>query len=84
MAQAPATHDIHLRGDRFKPLTWDTMTPEQQAMAEHLLSGERGGMNGPFNVMLRSPEMSGNACTVTGEGGTPTKHSVPVGRSAWM
>lgn len=57
LAQAPATHDIHLRGDRFKPLTWDTMTPEQQAMAEHLLSGERGGMNGPFNVMLRSPEM---------------------------
>jgi 4-carboxymuconolactone decarboxylase len=57
MAQAPATHDIHLRGDRFKPLTWDTMTPEQQAMADHLLSGERGGMNGPFNVMLRSPEM---------------------------
>ena len=57
MAQAPATHDIHLRGDRFKPLTWDTMTPEQQAMAEHLLAGERGGMNGPFNVMLRSPEM---------------------------
>jgi 4-carboxymuconolactone decarboxylase len=57
MAQAPATHDIHLRGDRFRPLTWDTMTPEQQAMAEHLLAGERGGMNGPFNVMLRSPEM---------------------------
>jgi 4-carboxymuconolactone decarboxylase len=57
MAQTPATHDIHLRGDRFKPLTWDTMTPEQQAMADHLLSGERGGMNGPFNVMLRSPEM---------------------------
>jgi 4-carboxymuconolactone decarboxylase len=57
MAQAPAPHDIHLRGDRFKPLTWDTMTPEQQAMADHLLSGERGGMNGPFNVMLRSPEM---------------------------
>ena len=57
MAQAPDPHDVHLRGDRFKPLTWDTMTPEQQAMAEHLLSGERGGMNGPFNVMLRSPEM---------------------------
>jgi len=57
MAQTPATHDIHLRGDRFKPLTWDTMTPEQQAMADHLLSGERSGMNGPFNVMLRSPEM---------------------------
>jgi 4-carboxymuconolactone decarboxylase len=54
---APAAPDIHLRGDRFQPLTWDTMTPEQKAMAENLLSGERGGMNGPFNVMLRSPAM---------------------------
>src|ERR1035438_7766165 len=31
--------------------------------------------------MVRWPEMSGNACTHTGDGGTPTKHSVPVGRS---
>ena len=34
-------------------------------------------------VMVRIPEISGNAWTVTGDGGTPTKHSVPVGRSAW-
>ena len=26
-------------------------------MAEHLLAGGRGGMNGPFNVTLRSPEV---------------------------
>ncbi len=57
MAQAPATRDLHLRGDRFKPLTYDRLTPEQKAMVEHLLAGERGGMNGPFNVTLRSPEM---------------------------
>src|SRR5665213_1660275 len=31
--------------------------------------------------MVRCPEMSGKACTHTGDGGTPTKHSVPVGRS---
>src|ERR1017187_3760842 len=31
--------------------------------------------------MVRWPEMSGNACTHTGDGGTPTKHGVPVGRS---
>jgi 4-carboxymuconolactone decarboxylase len=30
-------------------------------MAEHLLSGERGGMNGPLNVTLRSPEMGDQA-----------------------
>ena len=57
LAQAPATRDLHLRGDRFKPLTYDTMTPEQKTMVEHLLSGERGGANGPFNVTLRDPEM---------------------------
>src|SRR5271156_6805408 len=33
------------------------MTPEQKALTDHLLSGERRGMDGPFNVMLRSPEM---------------------------
>jgi len=57
LAQAPATRNLNLRGDRFRPLTYDTLTPEQKAMVEHLLAGERGGMNGPFNVTLRSPEM---------------------------
>jgi 4-carboxymuconolactone decarboxylase len=57
LTQAPATRDLHLRGDRFQPLTYDKLTPEQKAMVEHLLAGERGGMNGPFNVTLRSPEM---------------------------
>ena len=61
IAQAPATRDLHLRGDRFKPLTYDKLTPEQKIMAENLLSGERGGMNGPFNVTLRSPEMGDQA-----------------------
>ena len=61
IAQTPATPDLHLRGDRFKPLTYDKLTPEQKTMAEHLLSGERGGMNGPFNVTLRSPEMGDQA-----------------------
>src|SRR5438034_1156508 len=57
LAQAPATRDLHLRGDRFRPLTYDKLTEEQKAMVEHLLAGERGGMNGPFNVTLRSPAM---------------------------
>ena len=35
-------------------------------------------------VMVRIPEMSGKACNEPGEGGTPTKQSVPVGRRAWM
>jgi 4-carboxymuconolactone decarboxylase len=57
LAQAPGARDLHLRGDRFQPLTSDKLTPEQKVMVEHLLAGERGGMNGPFNVTLRSPEM---------------------------
>jgi 4-carboxymuconolactone decarboxylase len=56
-AQTPATRDLNLRGDRFKPLTYDQLTPEQKTMVEHLYAGERGGMNGPFNVLLRSPAM---------------------------
>ena len=57
LAQGPAARDLHLRGDRFQPLTYDKLTAEQKVMVEHLLAGERGGMNGPFNVTLRSPEM---------------------------
>jgi len=62
-AQAPTAQPkpdpktIQFRGDRFKPLTWDEMTPAQHTMMEHLFSGPRGGANGPFNVLLRSPEM---------------------------
>jgi 4-carboxymuconolactone decarboxylase len=53
-AQSP---DLHLRGDRFAPLTYDGLTPEQKTMADNLLSGERKGMNGPFNALLRSPQI---------------------------
>jgi 4-carboxymuconolactone decarboxylase len=56
-AQTPNTANLGLVGDRFKPLTWDTMTPEQRTMTTNLLNGPRRGMGGPFNVMLRSPEM---------------------------
>src|SRR5690348_11930522 len=56
-AQAPSARDVKLIGDRFKPLTYTDMTPEQRTMVEHLLSGERAGTGGPFNVLLRSPEM---------------------------
>jgi 4-carboxymuconolactone decarboxylase len=58
-AQAPATNprDIQLVGDRFRPLKWDEMTPAQKTMMEHLAAGERRGAGGPFNVLLRSPEM---------------------------
>jgi 4-carboxymuconolactone decarboxylase len=56
-AQAPSPRDVKLVGDRFKPLTYDEMTPAQRTMIEHVLSGPRGSTDGPFNVQLRSPEM---------------------------
>jgi len=59
-AQAPAKPDpktIKFVGDRFKPLTWDEMNPAQRKMVEDLVSGPRSGAGGPFNVLLRSPEM---------------------------
>ena len=59
-AQAPAKPDpktIKFVGDRFKPLTWAEMTPAQRTMVEDLVSGPRAGAGGPFNVLLRSPEM---------------------------
>ncbi len=56
-AQEPA-RDLGLVGNRFAPLKWEEMTPEQRAMVEHLTSGPRGNnLGGPFNVLLRSPEM---------------------------
>jgi 4-carboxymuconolactone decarboxylase len=56
-AGRPDPRNLRLRGDRFKPLTYDEMTPAQKTMIEHLLSGPRAGADGPFNVLLRSPEM---------------------------
>ncbi len=56
-AQTPITPDLHLRGDRFKPLTYAELNAQQKTLVEHLLSGQRGTLNGPFNVLLRSPEM---------------------------
>ncbi|HEX7797830.1 MAG TPA: hypothetical protein VF456_25890 [Vicinamibacterales bacterium] len=55
--QRPDPRTVRLRGDRFKPLTYDEMTPAQRTMIEHVLSGPRGSTDGPFNVQLRSPEM---------------------------
>jgi 4-carboxymuconolactone decarboxylase len=57
VADRPDPRSLRLRGDRFRPLTYEEMTPAQKTMIEHLLSGPRAGANGPFNVLLRSPEM---------------------------
>jgi 4-carboxymuconolactone decarboxylase len=53
MSKAP----LNMRGNRFTPLTWETLTPEQAVMVESVLEGKRGSMQGPYNVLLRSPEL---------------------------
>jgi 4-carboxymuconolactone decarboxylase len=58
VAQTPsAPPNFTLTGDRFKPLTWDQMSPAQKTMVQHILAGDRKNLGGPFNVLLRSPEM---------------------------
>ncbi len=57
---------LNIRGHRFAPLTWDTMNPEQMAMAEGIMAGKRASMQGPYNVLLRSPEL-GNLAQKFGE-----------------
>ena len=43
---------------RFKPLTPETMTPEQKEVADRIVAGPRKGMRGPFSALLRSPELA--------------------------
>ncbi len=57
LAQISAAPELHLRGGRFQPLVYEQMTTEQKKMTDDVLKGERGSMNGPYNVLLRSPEM---------------------------
>jgi 4-carboxymuconolactone decarboxylase len=43
---------------RFPTLTPETMTDEQRAAADAIQSGPRGsGLRGPFNALLRSPQL---------------------------
>lgn len=57
---------LNIRGKRFAPLTWETMNPEQLAMAESVMAGKRASMQGPYNVLMRSPAL-GNLAQQFGE-----------------
>ena len=47
-----------MSGQRFELLTRETMTPAQRAAADAIEAGPRGaGLRGPFNALLRSPEL---------------------------
>src|SRR5262245_27734630 len=70
---------IRLRGDRFKPLVYDEMTPAQKTMIDHVLATPRGGaLEGPFNALLRSPEMGD-----LGQQFGAARFTTPVPRRLW-
>ena len=43
---------------RFKPLSQQDMTLDQQRVAQAIAGGPRGGLRGPFHALLRSPELA--------------------------
>ena len=43
---------------RFKPLSQQDMTLDQQRVAQAVATGPRGGLRGPFHALLRSPELA--------------------------
>src|SRR5690348_14800030 len=46
------------RPSRFPPLAPEAMSPAQRHVAEAIASGPRGGLRGPFQAWLRSPELA--------------------------
>lgn len=64
-APPPDPRTVQLAGGRFAPLSYDQMAPEQKKVFETLLNGRRRSAAGPFNILLRSPEMA-NAAQLLG------------------
>ncbi len=55
---AIAAPEFNTRGNRFKPLSYAELSPEQRAFADREIAGGRKPETGPFNIYLRSPEMA--------------------------
>jgi 4-carboxymuconolactone decarboxylase len=51
-------HAASAQQDRFSQLKLEDTSGDQRALAERMLKETRVGLAGPWNVMLRSPEMS--------------------------
>ena len=49
---------VALTGERMAPIPLDKMSPAQRKVAEDIMAGPRGGLRGPFNAWLRSPELA--------------------------
>ncbi len=53
--------DLGLTGNRFAPLAYAELTPDQRTLVDNVLSGPRRSLGGPFNVLLRAPELGDRA-----------------------
>jgi hypothetical protein len=53
--------EFTMRGDRFKPLTYEQMTPEQKKMTD--IAVAQRGTGGSFNISVRDPD--GGSCSST-------------------
>jgi len=49
---------VALTGERMAPIPLEKMSEAQRKIANDIMSGPRGGMRGPFNAWLRSPELA--------------------------
>src|SRR5262245_46916742 len=58
MTQTPAARPGERR---FKPLAESEMSEAQRKVYAEIASGPRGGVRGPFNALLRSPELADRA-----------------------
>jgi 4-carboxymuconolactone decarboxylase len=54
--KSKAPPKLDLRGDRFRGLTYEELTPPQKVITDRALAGR--GPIGIFNITLRSPELS--------------------------
>ena len=58
LAMGAAASWAHIRGDRFPPLDRETLNEDQRRAAAEILKQSVSGLGGPWNVLLRSPEMA--------------------------
>src|SRR5260370_32291239 len=53
---APAKPVLQLRGDRFRGLTYEELTPAQKTLTDRALAAR--ATIGTFNILLRNPDLS--------------------------
>src|SRR5256886_5633731 len=58
---ALATTALAQDGPRFRPLSVGELNDAQRKVYEEIAGGPRGGARGPFNALLRSPQLADRA-----------------------